>query len=407
MELASWHRSVHRASRALAFASSLLVCLCACQPSPESEAQDSSAKFFLATDQRFKADHEAALRAQFRSNLSKAGRTNALEGVLRLMIGHELGHAFEHVHGPLEGIDSEDFADLFSLNLVADLWAAHPTAHIPTEEYATIMNAFLANVPSDAHLGRGGIEEMERRRALYSCAHYGIVADFARSDPIAYYAEGRQIPLENIGLIADKAIIESEPRPDWLLHQTAKRQLAMVYLDLRKAVIPSPALERCVAVERRFRQYLVSKLAAPQRTRDIIAERDRIPFDKMQINFEYELPETEGAQLVFALATPSLPGTAPGVSYLPWLLMSLGWFPEASGGGVVRLQYCGVGNANAYFDKDRMVLTLCYEIGENINAHPELYPPPNPDLYKPMNRYAEKNFPEIMRKTNRMLSSAK
>lgn len=387
----------------------MILLACACRPAAPVEDPRGSRPYLSAADPGFKGDHEQALRAMFRSSLGKAGKSNALEGVLRLMIGHELGHAFERAHGPLEGIDSEDFADLFSLNLIAEGYSVHPSPYLPTEEYTTIMNAFLANVPADAHLGKGGVAEVRRRRDLYSCVHYGIVANYAHSDPFAYYAESDLIPPQDVALVERKATFAGQSRQDWLADQARRHIMALAYLKARESVLPPAMLERCVAIERRFRAYLVTALANPERTRQTLAEAGVFSWDEMSIAFEYAKPETEGAQLVFATATPSLPGTAPGISYLPWLAVKFGWFPDKSASGLVRLEYCGIGNVNAYLDMsgDKIILTLCYEIGENILAHPELYPRGDPELYKPMNDYAERNFPEMMRRTEEMMSNAK
>jgi hypothetical protein len=331
-------------------------------------------RFYSIRDPQFACDEERALKTLHGSKFQ--AKIGVLERVMRLIIGHELGHQFERTHTRFAGLSEEDFADFFSVNLDARINESLAGSYGDTDEDITVFNIFLTQTLTSGHLGinldiiEGATPDIGHRRSVMSCAHFGYFAAYLESDPYDHLAVLLGLPPAAVPTLKARAR-DAGPIADWIKIDLARRPYTRDYLN--KLVDPDQKaqLDNCKALERRFNAYFADSV---WRGRDPRTGLSSSVANDLQV--EYQRPPSEGAQDVFAAFMPHKDGAVSGLSYIDWVLSREGFAPGDPRFAKIRLEDCGIGVANAHLhgEGNQLMVQLCYGIGEEILRNLWLYP---------------------------------
>lgn len=396
------------ARKAAAIVACLSIAVSSCNgpgAEPAAPRNDPQHSAWLSTDgASFRADDENAMRAHSASLIMAEGKLSSLDGVMNMLVGHELGHQFEAVHGKLPGMSSEDFADFFSIALIYYLFDQSSRTHMMADEFITVSSVFFDH--ATAHRpGANEPAELRRRKAVLACAHFGAVSFFVQGPDRDHLARRSFLPLSEVPELQERSRIGGVGKTVWLRNLQEEKQAAQRYLASRSDVAPADVVRRCAQRYGAFVEFVTQKIYSRERTERLIRNDAGFRLADIDPKVEYQRPETEGAQVVFASVVPHDRGAGSGVAYLPWLLVRGGWFGGVTEPGLVRLVYCGIGDANAHVVRqgNRFIITFCYEIGEEITAHLGRYPITNGTPYIATIRALRRSSPDIVRRTEQMI----
>jgi len=392
---------------ALSFVASASTASNSCQPQPERGGQVGGGSEILlgAGGEQYPEDRRYGLRVYQTLDVPMRKKYLALTGPIHLIVAHELGHEFERIHGRPSGFGAEEFADAFAVNLAFRTSQFQPSGIAWIAAEIEAMKVFLGHVPPEAHLGGGEAAGASRRQNDYQCHFDAHLAVVARSDP---FEEAAAIDGWGSGLVPwlrSRPMVGGLSQARWLELAWAEQAAARTILAQNPR---DPGwLAGCVARLSAFRSHMLDRLSNDERLRLVLRDYDGLTTSEInrqagRFRFEYERPETAAAWALFVGSAPETEGTLAGHGVLVAYLQQERWIGTGNPGLVTRVKYCGAGIANAYVSEEAgtMVMTLCYELLEDVIENISRYPDLDIRILRDARSFAYETIPDVMQRTD-------
>lgn len=388
--------------RAASLAALLTLCLA---PHGQSMAQD----LLTPSNSTFTRDRQRGVQAYVRSPLSQTTASEALN----LVLGHELGHEFWRQHGPMPGVPAEEFADRFAVNLLMSMRQFRPEGVASMSEQVAATQTFFGHAPAQTHAQTA--TSVARRQRELECALVGQAGTFSGNGVYAEAADSGGWGSDVATWLSRQSAVGYTPQSVWKATASRERAASARLVARYTARWSANEVTSCRNKHAALRSYVRKSLARPGRFESVRGNYSRFASYSAlnarmgQTQFEYARPETEGGWLLLGLIAPSQDQSASGVAYLLTYAQLEAWLSGDPNKTVVRLNYCGIGLANAkiFTQGGRTYIHICYEIGEEMLANYRRYAKLDPVVQDAARRNAYAVDPKTAKATEDYVNSVR